>query len=473
MLSRATGPVGFGQFQFLSDFFTRIAVFAEMGAGQALLTFLSRRPKDSRLIKIYLLWMLVAAVAVVLFVGGVFFSGLDGTVWPDQIPSYIWIALLFCLFKWLTEAVQKIFDALGFTFYSEAFFLFQKTLVFLAIAIAYLYADLSVPLFFAAGIGGFLLYILTGFLFLKQNHQFETSENSTQEVRAEYLNYCKPLITYSLVGLMTGATERWLLQYFRGNVEQGYFGLSLQVSQVVFLFSGAMIPIFSREYSIASSEKNYDKMKSLFFRISAALYGVACYFSCFVLAHSDQVSVVLGGKDFVDGKNTLAAAALLPIHQTLGQLVGSVFLASGQTKLYRTIGICSMGLGLVLSYLVLAPSSLGGLAGGSSELMWRTVVLQVMTTNIFAYFICKQLQSSFFRLLSQQVLTLSIFVFLAYTLRWLTNSALPHIETLPSLLLSGVVYAFVGLALIRLTPAIFGITKAELQTILAWRKIGP
>lgn len=68
------------------------------------------------------------------------------------------------------------------------------------------------------------------------------------------------------------------------------------------------------------------------------LYSIAAYFS----VQSENVLMIFTDEKFKD--------ACYPIHQTYGQLSGSIFYATGQTKLMRNIALFTMPLGMLIAF---------------------------------------------------------------------------------------------------------------------------
>ena len=127
--------------------------------------------------------------------------------------------------------------------------------------------------------------------------------------------------------------DRWLLQVFSGSVQQGLYGLSYQIGAICFLFTGAMTPLITREFSIAYAKQDIPHMAYLFRRYIPLLYGIAAFFSCFIAMQAENVAYIFGGAKFHDAALAIAIMSLYPIHQTYGQLGSSVFYATAQTRL--------------------------------------------------------------------------------------------------------------------------------------------
>jgi len=124
---------------------------------------------------------------------------------------------------------------------------------------------------------------------------------------------------------------------------------------------------------------------------------VAAYFACFLAVQADKIIYLMGGKNFQRAHLPVAVMFFYPIHQTYGQLSGSVFPATGETIRYRNIGIILMLLGLPLTYVLLAPERMLGLNAGANRLAIKMVVLQALAVNVQLYFTAWTLNLNFRR----------------------------------------------------------------------------
>ena len=98
-----------------------------------------------------------------------------------------------------------------------------------------------------------------------------------------------------------------------------------QIGSLCFLFTGAMTPLFTRELSIAFSNGDLPRMAELFRRYIPMLYSIAAFFSCFIAVQADKVVYIFGGNKFEGAATAVTIMAFYPLHQTYGQLSGSVF----------------------------------------------------------------------------------------------------------------------------------------------------
>lgn len=273
-------------------------------------------------------------------------------------------------------------------------------------------------------------------------------------------------MAYALVGLIVGILDRWLLQEFSGSVQQGFFGLSYQIGAICFLFTGAMTPLITREFTIAFGNNDLRQMAYLFRRYIPMLYAIAAFFACFIAVQADKVTMILGGNKFQEATIAVMIMAFYPIHQTYGQLSGAVFYATGQTDLYRNIGIIGMFIGLPITFFLIAPSSMMGLNVGATGLAIKMVLLQSIMVNVQLYFNTKFLKLPFLRYLLHQVFSVVILSAIAYVSTIAINS-FSGLEGkfIINFILAGIFYTAMVAVATLLIPQIFGINRNDLLAI--------
>jgi len=259
--------------------------------------------------------------------------------------------------------------------------------------------------------------------------------------------------------------DLWLLQVFSGSVEQGFYGLSYQIGAICFLFTSAMTPLITREFSIAYAKQDLTQMAYLFKRYIPLLYGIAAFLSCFIAIHAESVAYILGGAKFHDAALAIAIMSFYPIFQTYGQLSGSVFYATGQTGLYRNIGIIFLIIGLPVTYFLIAPAKMMGLNAGSTGLAAKMVLIQVVGINVGLYFISKFLKLSLWKYLAHQIVCVGCLLLLAFVSLKAVDYLHISLNIVMNFLLNGIIYSISVAGLTYFVPALFGLTRRDIRSL--------
>lgn len=472
IIPRGLGPGAYGNFNFLNNFFMQVINFLEMGTSSAFYTKISHRQKEFGLVSFYLYFtgaVSLVALSVALFA----FSGAVRTkFWPGQAAPYIFLAAGLAIVTWFAQLLNNMTDAYGLTVYSERATIAQK--VFGVILISALYVSGRLWL------GSFFLYqyLIFGFLIAmfvwimeKKSHSFIEGWRLTLAQTKKYVNefykFSHPLFIYGLVGLIVGLFDRWILQICGGSIQQGFFGLAFQIGAFCFLFSGAMTPLLLREFSISFGNNDIKSMATLFTRHIPLLYSIAAYFSCFIVAQADKAIYIVGGNRFKEAGLVLAIMALYPIHRTYGQLSGSVFFATGKTRLYRNLGITFMLLGLPLTYFFIAPRERFGLAAGAGGLATKMVLLQFIEVNAQLYFNSKFLGIPFWKQIAHQLLSVGGLLSAALIARF----AVSHISATNifiDFLAAGALYTVFVIITAYFFPELFGLKEGDIALVKKW-----
>lgn len=469
IIPRGLGPQAYGDFSFLSNFFTRIVGFLDMGTSIGFYTKLSQRPNDFGLIPFYLIFTGLVSFLLFIFVGFTQLTFTHSILWPDQKLFYIYLAAVWGFLTWFVQILNKIADAYGVTVYSEITKVLQKVIGLILILWLFFVNRLSLTNFFLYHY--FILVILgAAFVLVLERkgysilRSWKLSFNQIKKYTKEFYHYSHPLFFAAVFGLVFGILNRWMLQYFSGSVEQGFYGLSVKIGAVCFMFTSAMTPLIMREFSIAHGENNLAEMARLFRRYIPMLYAIAAYFACFLVVEAREVTLIIGGAQFQQAYLPVSIMAFYPIHQTYGQLSGSVYYATGQTKLYRNIRVFFTILGLPLTYFLIAPTNMMGLNAGAVGLAISVVTLQFFAVNTQLYFNAKLLNFRFSRYIAHQILSVGFMISVAVLAKQIVELILGLGEHgIISFLVSGLIYSIlVGLVAIAF-PILFGLSRNDIS----------
>lgn len=470
IIPRGLGPRAYGDFNFLTNFFNQIVGFLDMGTSICFYTKLSQRPREVSLVSFYLFFSGLVSLTVIGFVSIIQGTYTGGLIWPNQKIIYIYLAAVWGILTWFVKVLNKMADAYGITVSTEIARMVQKVLGLILIILLFVFHQLQLANFF------FYHYVIMAFLILtfswimkRTGHSlkqgWKLSVDRVKTYIREFYQYSNPLFVFALVGLIVGIFDRWLLQVFSGSVEQGFFGLSYQIGFLCFLFTSAMTPLITREFAIAYGKQDLGQMAQLFRRYIPLLYSIAAYFSCFIAVQADKVIYIMGGKKFSGAFMAVTIMAFYPIHQTYGQLSGAVFYATGQTALYRNIGLVLMLIGLPVAYFLIASRDRMGLNAGATGLAIKMVLIQFIAVNVQLYYNARLLGLRFWRYLAHQGVSVGCLFGVAFIVTQGVDNVLPFGKVIPRFLLAGVLYTILVMVLFYFQPILFGLKKEDLQLL--------
>ncbi|MBO4369104.1 MAG: lipopolysaccharide biosynthesis protein [Desulfovibrio sp.] len=473
LLPRALGPAMYGNYSFATTLFQQLFGFLDMGTSTCFYNALSRRQKECGLIAFYLRLSLVIAF-IALLTACILLIPHIGMIFMPDVP--LWLAPLAALWAFLTwwgRVLRSMNDAIGATIQSEVI----RTLVsllsvallvalFLAHTLTIVTLFLQQYLMLAATAFGFWYVTWQG---LQKNDvalSFHLSRHDQKSYLREFFTYSHPLFVQALLSFLMLFLERWLLQWFNGSTEQGFFALSQKVSMACFLFVSAMTPLIMRELSIAWGEKDKAAMGRLLTRFAPLLYVIAAYFSCFTLVEGKCLVALFGGAQFAQALLPVQIMALYPLHQAYGQLASSVFHATGRTHVLRNMTAIECLYGFALTWTLIAPSHLFGLGLGATGLALKTVCVQCITVNAYLWLASRFIPISFWKNIAHQILSLALLLALAFGIRELTYLfPLGTSFSILRFLTSGLLYTFACALLCLLFPQLLGMQRNELKDL--------
>lgn len=469
IVPRSLGSARYGDFTFLTNQFSYFTNLLENGVSTAFYTKLSQRLNEPTLVKFY--WFYAFLVSLLLFLSVPVLSvfGQLERFFPKQEVPYIWLGLGYGLLLWNSRIISQMVDAYGLTTKGEMITIIQKILGAVLIAILFFFEKLSLRNFFFYHY--FLMFLSgAGWAWVLLSNKIAvipfiklTFEQIKIYVKEFYV-FIHPLITLSVVGALVSFLDTWLLQQFAGSQEQGYFGLAYRLSAVSFLAASAMIPLITREFSIAFEQKNKELLRQLFDKNMPLLYFIVCYFSVFLAFNASKITAVFGGDDFKNAGAAFTLMALYPIHQIYGQMTGALTSATNQTKLYRNVGIVTNLISLPLGFFLIAKPQYFGLDLGALGLAIKFVATQFVGVSVLLWFCVKYLELSFGKFMFHQIYTFLGLAFLAYITHYFSDFIL--VSSTFTFLFSGFSYSILVILLIYAFPSLLNTNRTEIKKML-------
>lgn len=464
LIARGLGPAAYGDFSFLTNFFTKIISFLDTGTSIGFFTKLSQRLQDKGLIKFYWLFTLAAAFLTAIFVFASIPLDYKEFFWPEKSTIYIFLALILSFLIWISQVVMRIVDAYGVSAQGEKVRLLIKIAGMFLLIYLYFFITLSLTLFFLYNLFiTFLLILSCWYVLYKNGIDIFPLIKLTKDDYKKYLNelylFSHPLFVLSAVSMLAGILDLWLLQKFGGSVQQGYLGFSLKIGAICILFASSLTSIIMREFSIAFSKNDLNKMKVLFQTYIPSIYTVIAFITIFISVNSYSISFLFGGEGFIPGQLVLTILIVYPIHQTYGQLSSSVFYATGNTKSYRNVTIYSSLIGIFISLFLILPKQYLGLNLGAVGIALKMVILQFIAVNILLFMNAKLLKFSFFKFFSHQLFVFAIF----YGISFFSYLVVKQFDLglIISLIISGVIYSIATFAIFYLKPNLFVMNQSK------------
>lgn len=461
IVPKALGPVAFGQFNYIQQFFSQMIAFLDAGTSMAFFTKLSAKTGRKELLTFYALFSIFILFILFLICYLILFFDYSNTFLPDIPIKYLYFGAWFGFMTWLTQIYIKISDAFALTISVELVKVFHKiaSMFLLLLMVSYMTFDLSIYFYFNyISLVSFLLII--SILFAQKNiftRSLFTLRFNCKIIIAEFIHFCSPLVVFNIIGVSAGLFDIWILQKLGGSIQSGFYGLAYSIAAMCFLFTSAMTPIITREFSKYYENKDMENIKKLFYRYIPMLYSIAAYFSVFVAFQSENLIDIFTDEKFKDAYLVLMVMAFYPIHQTYGQLSGSLFFATNKTHLYKNIGLISSFIGFILTLVFIYFLKFEALG-----LAWKMVIAQIVGVNIQLYFNCKFLNISMSYFVKHQFYSVLFFIGCAFLVQ---NISFEIDNTLLKFIFSGIIYTLLVTIGTLVFPNIFAVTHSEIKNI--------
>ena len=147
-----------------------------------------------------------------------------------------------------------------------------------------------------------------------------------------------------------------MLQSFGGAVEQSYFVVATQFSAVSLIATSSVLRIIWKEVSEANHNNDHVKIITLYQKSTHMLFFVGVIISGFLIPWVVEIIAVTLDSRYLGGALVMAVMLVYPIHQSLGQLNGTILNALELSKEKMILETGQIILSIIVSYIVLAPS---------------------------------------------------------------------------------------------------------------------
>jgi len=473
IVARSLGPANFGNFTFLFGSFAAISNLVNMGTSSAFYTFISQAKRGLKFYFYYFCWFIIQ-FSIPLFLVLLLPEPLKQKIWLGHSKGLILLAL-FASFSvnQMWRFAKQVGESLRDTINIQIRSVFLTTVYLACVILLVTLKFNNIKGFFIIRGGLYLSFslIYIRWLYRKADLCLEKDENLSN-VFDEFKSYCYPLVFYTFVGFLYTFADYWLLQRFGGPVQQGYYAVGARFATLSMLATTSIVQIFWKEIAEANAQGNMERVRMLYHKISKGLYFVGAFFSCFLIYFSLEILSVILGDSYRAAWLPLSIMFLYPVHQSLGQITGTMLMATGRTKTKGIIGVAFMGISIITAYFVLAPRSalFPGLNLGAKGLALKMVLCQLLDVNLMAFFVAKYIKTSFNWTFQIRVLLLLLLLGFASKIcvQWIL--AVVSFPAHPILLMavSGAFYSCGVAALVYKFPSIAGIDRAQINHGLVW-----
>lgn len=480
MVARGLNPSGYGDYTFLLGSFTALRSLMDMGSSSAFYTFMSKRSRPTQFYLLYFIWLTVQFVIPLAFIAALMPQAVIQKIWLGHDRGTILLAFgASFMQQQVWQTISQIGESARKTVRVQ---IIGMVVVFIHLALVsmlMLYGRMSGTLIFCCLIGEYLLAAIWSFWYLRDKEQVDQVPFSLVDTLQEYNKYCKPLIIAAWAGFVYEFADRWLLQRFGGAGQQGYYQIAYQFSAVSLLATNSILNIFWKEIAEAHDRGNDERVASVYRKVNRGLVMLGAIVSGLLIPWTEQIVRVFLGQSYVMAVPVLMIMFLYPIHQSMGQISGTMFLASGYTNAYMVICLAVMLVSLPITYLVQAPQAgyiVPGLGLGATGMALKMVLLNTASVNIQAWIIARYRKWKFDW--TYQLVGIGSVICLGFMAKLVVGffcdlSEQDAFSLVLPFLVAALLYAFAVAGLIWTMPWLIGMTETEMKsTVKSIVKLG-
>lgn len=469
VIARGLGASSYGDLNFLLGSLVAISMFLEMGTSSAFYTFISRKSRGARFFALYIGWIGFQFVATVVLVGVLLPRGVIDRVWVGHDREIVLLA--FCASFLMTQAwgtFTQLGEAIRKTVIIQVASVTQAA-VHLALIVAVAYWKLltvqTVMWLLVAEYALFLVFLGPSLMRANLAARHVDGED-VRTVVNEFASYCGPLVVYAWMGFLYTFADRWLLQEFGGAEQQGFFAIGRQFANISLIATTSILKVFWKEVAEARERQDYQRARKLFVSVSRGLYIGGAWISCLLIPYTREILNWTVGPQYEAAWLTLSLMFLYPIYQSLGQITGTFYYASGETRSYTRIGLIMMGVSIPVTYLMLAPPSavVPGLGLAAVGLAAKMVLLAVIGANLQMYLIART--NGWGYEYGYQGIVLVTLLSLGWACKWASTWILRLLESITSpigvILLGNFLYVGMSLIMLYNMASLLGLDREEI-----------
>lgn len=465
LIARWLGPETVGRMAFLLGTFLGIRQLIDMGSSSAFFTFLSQRPRSGNFVRSFFLWLGLQFLIPLLLVGLVFPSHWVETIWLGEQRGLVLLAFMAAFMQGsVWPVIQRAGESQRRTRHVQGLGVIVVAVHLVAMTVLWWLGALGLYAIFAAIA---VEYLVAAFVAHRPfehatDGSSETSNDDGAPTFRHFVQYCLPLVPYAWMSFAYVFVDRWMLQRFGGEVEQAYYAIGAQFSSIALIATSSVLSVFWKEIAEAHHQGDDARTAMLYQKVSRLLFLVGAVIAGFLIPWAEDLLRLLLGVAYVGGATTLAIMFLYPVHQSMGQIAGTMLYATERVPIQVITGIVFMAISIAVTYVVLAPTDyvIPGLGMASEGLAIKMVALQLIQVNVVTYIIARIWRWRFDWLFQPVSLVgCAALGWLAHLASALVNSAA---HPLVAIGLGGILYLALLVPFVCSMPWLAGMTRKEL-----------
>ncbi len=472
IVPRALGVNAYGDFSFVNNVISQILSFLDMRASTCFYVKLSQRQSESKIITFYGIYTLLIFFILFIIVSILSIPSSRHFILENVDEKIIWFSFVLIIAKWIVDVFIKISDAYGATVAIERIKMVNQGLSVILLVLLFYFDLINISFFYLHQI---FIFLFLGFLmynfFKSKKYQIPfiapIELSAVKSYTKEFVSFSAPLLIFLIAQLVVEIFDRNILQHFGGSYQQGLYGFSFSISTMTILFVVAMVPLFTRELSIAFASNNLESAASLYRKYVPVIYVVSAFFCSFLFINAQGLIFLFGGEQYYESLVTLKIMLFYPLVSTYSNLNSSVIYAKSGTTIIRNIALVLSPIGMLLSFLLIS-SSFFNL--GASGLAIKVLTLESVSVIIILLHISKYLKIKLFKYFVHMVFAPLTLLLIAFAIKWILEYfSFSSDFSIFSFVFSGFIYSLLTGSLIFIFPSFAGLSRSNID--LALKKI--
>lgn len=392
LIARSLGPENYGSYAFLLAIFLSFVQLLNMGTSNAFFTFLSQKPRGLIFIATYVAWQVAQFILVLVLIAFILPERWIANVWLGH--SKEWILLAF-MATFMHQSAWQTMVHIGESRRLTHSVQYMNTVIsifhLLLVAILWKTNNISIGVIFGLVVIEHTFAIVVACKIIPIV-RLEGEGFRALEWFKKYREYCVPLAILAWVGFAFEFYDRWLLQYFSGSKEQAFLSIGIQFSTICMIATSSISRIFWKEIAEAQANNDHERVQYIYKNVSRFLFLFGALLSGFLIPWSDEIVLYLLGTTYSGSSLILAVMFFYSVYQSLGQIMGTILLATNNTKALLRMRAIIMVINFPISYLVLAPHDalMPGWELGGLGISIKMVGLAILWANLAAWWVARE-----------------------------------------------------------------------------------
>tara|TARA_B100001059_G_scaffold160519_1_gene160049 strand:+ start:10458 stop:11966 length:1509 start_codon:yes stop_codon:yes gene_type:complete len=447
LVARSLGPSAYGIYNFIADFFQKFQKLILAGSMTGYYVKLSKNVRN-QFTTSYHIYLLALIPVSLLMVSLAFILEISDFIWPNKETSYVYYGVLIIFLSVQNKGLSHTFDGSNATKYYEILLTFGY--IFNATSIVTLYyfeiLNLSNYFFYNIFYQSFLMIFGLLLAFRKRIVLIDDAlKNHLSKNLKEIFDFSRPLVFYAIFVFFVGIADRWLIEYFYGEYDQGIFSISFKIASLILLLAAPFERLLLRESS-KLAEKNLNEFKRFIESSFCLSLFVGVSIASFISVNSDIIISIIGGEAYRDAYLCLFILSFAFGINFVTHFMANINLAQEKTMTHVFLGVPINLISLSISCFLLIPNSLSPDFQSFNSVAIKTLTVVCIHLFLVTTVISSRLKLNNFYLLVSGIMIPTVLYFTANMSRMISEYISSNIL---SFIFSSIIYfLFVGTLLV-------------------------